>query len=67
MEYLGAILFVMTAFYHLVYVLLHKPNSVGTIITTEDDSIYVELDGEESLNKIRDEKYVVFRTTHKKH
>ena len=65
MEYLGVILFVLMTIYHLLYVLLHKPKVIGKIIITDEDSIYLKLPDSKSLDSIRTNRYVIFRTSHK--
>ena len=65
MTYLGFILFFIMFGYHFVYVLWHRPNAVGKIIISDNDSMYLELDDQESMELISNSEYVIFRTSHK--
>ena len=58
------ILFVLMCIYNLVYVLVKKPKTVGTIIITDEDYMYVELHDRDSMEKIKFSKYIILDVSH---
>lgn len=58
---LPSILFVLMCVYHLIYVYFSKPKTIGKIILTKDNKMYVEFNDEESFSKIKSARYVTFK------
>lgn len=58
---LPSILFVLMAVYHLIYVYFSKPKTIGKIVLTRDNNMYVEFNNEESFSKIKSSSYVTFK------
>lgn len=42
-----------------------RPDAIGTIFIFEDDSMYVQLDDEESFYKMHEKPYAMFRLKHR--
>lgn len=57
------VLFIVLLIYHIIYVNHHKPKTVGRIIVTDKDSMYIELKSKNSLEDIRNGKYVILEVT----
>ena len=49
----------------LVYVIIRKPETIGTIVITDDDYVYVELKDNTAMDKIKTSKRVTFDISHK--
>lgn len=49
----------------LVYVIIRKPETIGTIVITDDDYVYVELKDNTAMDKIKTSKQVTFDISHK--
>lgn len=60
MNMIGIILFTLMSLAFLLYVWLHKPKSIGTIICQRDDTLVIELKDEESLDELRINRQVTF-------
>jgi hypothetical protein len=58
---LPSILFVLMVVYHLIYVYFSKPKTIGKIVLTKDNKMYVEFNDEESFSKIKSARYVTFK------
>lgn len=58
---LPSILFVLMVVYHLIYVYFSKPKTIGKIVLTRDNNMYVEFNNEESFSKIKSSRYVTFK------
>lgn len=52
-------------FCELIYVVFKRPKTIGTIIVTDDDYIYVELKDNTAMDKIKTSKRVTFDISHK--
>ena len=58
---LPSILFVLMGVFHLIYVYFSKPKTIGKIVLTKDNKMYVEFNDEESFSKIKSARYVTFK------
>ena len=58
---LPSILFVLMGVNHLIYVYFSKPKTIGKIVLTKDNKMYVEFNDEESFSKIKSARYVTFK------
>lgn len=58
---LPSILFVLMVVYQMIYVYFSKPKTIGKIVLTKDNKMYVEFNDEESFSKIKSARYVTFK------
>ena len=50
----------------IIVLLAKQPNTIGKIIITDEDSLYVELNDYDSMEKIHNSKSVIFEVWHEK-
>lgn len=48
----------------LVYMVFRRPKSIGTIVITDNDYMYVELKNNAMMDKIKTSKQVIFDISH---